>query len=370
VTIDELQDESFADMNLVSIAFPTTRFNVGRKLLVGCNELAAIEWNSANKIPEDILGDISLPNILLYVKNANYANNVFGNVIVGNFAESIILHDTKVSNFYCPREFTARKISYTHNYAQKTVSGKCTGWETIALPFTPTAITHAVNGLMAPFAANDVTKKPFWLCELTESGFVNSNSIMANTPYIIAMPNDKHYSDEYILAGDVTFEGRNIRVLASSELNYSMKKDKKFVPNFMNVDKDQCMTLNVSETYNGYAMGSLFVQGLRNASPFEAFVTMEGMQLMRQQLFFIDGIETGIEGVDSDGIYVCVEGKNIHVTGVYDGDNICVYNIVGKPVSSSIVTGNKTQIKNLPSGTFVLIVKRNGTTLKAIKFNL
>jgi hypothetical protein len=373
VTIDELQDESFADMNLVSIAFPSVRFNVGKRLLVGCNELAAIEWNSTNKIPEDILGDIKMPNILLYVKNANYANGVFGNVIVGNSAESIILQDSKTSNFYCPHEFTAHKITYTHNYAQKTESGKCTGWETIALPFTPTAIVHNANGSMAPFAANDATKKPFWLCELTESGFVNSNALMANTPYIIAMPNNIHYADEYILAGNVTFEGSNVKVLASLELNYGSKGGKTFVPNFMNIDKDECMTLNVGETYNGYAMGSMFVQSLRNASPFEAYITMDGLQSMARQTFSIEDIEsTGFEDVESFDIDINVDiaEKSILVRGTGKGDNICVYNISGEMLSSTIAANNRVQIKNLPSGIFILVAKRNGVIITTRKFNL
>ncbi len=371
VIIDELQDEALADMNLLTIAFPAARFNVGRRMLVGCNELAAIEWNSANKVPEDIIGDVTLPNMLLYVKNANYANNVFRNVIVGNSAESITLCDSKSSNFYCPREFTARKISYTHNYTQKTVNGKCTGWETIALPFSPTSITHAKNGLMAPFAANGATKKPFWLCKLTESGFFNSDAIVANTPYIIAMPNNEHYADEYILSGDVTFEGSNVKVLASSELNKGRKGNKVFIPNFMNVDKDECMTLNVGETYEGHSMGSMFVQGLRNASPFEAYVTMDGLAAMaKRQTFSIDDIKTDIELIERDRIIIKTEGNNVLLTGTSVGDEVCVYNVTGGMVSSSTATSKSMYLKNLPSGVFVLVVKRKGIIIKSIKFNL
>lgn len=371
VTIDELQDEALADMNLVSVSFPTARFNPGRRLLVGCNNLAAIEWNSANRVPEDILGGISLPNLLLYVKNANYANDVFKNVVVGNSAESITLHDSKSSNFYCPREFTARKISYVHNYTQKTVNGKCTGWETIALPFTPTSIHHSKNGLMAPFAANDATKKPFWLCELTTSGFVNSGAIKANTPYIIAMPNNEHYADEYVLAGNVTFEGSNVKVLASSDLKYGSKGDKTFVPNFMNMDKDECMTLNVGEIYEGYAMGSMFVQGLRNASPFEAYVTMDGLRSKAlRQVFFIGGTETGMETVELDDVSIKVGVHDVLVSGTIAGDVLTLYNVNGGIMRNTIAHDDTIYMKDLPAGTFVMVVKRNNVIIKSIKFNL
>lgn len=371
VTIDELKDEALADMNLITVSLPTARFNVGRRILVGCTGLAAIEWNSTNKVPEDIVGDAELPNLLLYVKNASSAGNVFKNVVVDRTAETITLQDSKSSNFYCPHEFTARKITYTHNYSQATGNGKCMGWETIALPFAPTSIHHAKNGQMAPFAAGDAAKKPFWLSELTEGGFVNSDAIAANTPYIIAMPNNDHYADEYILAGDVTFEGSNVKVLASSDLNYGSKGDKTFVPNFMNTGRDECMTLNVGEEYQGHAVGSIFVQSLRNASPFEAYVTVEGMkQMPRRQVFCIDGTETGIEAIEARSITVKAANNTIFVLGTTAGDVVRLYNTAGSMIHSSVAYDESVQIKNVNAGIYIVTVSRDDAVIKSIKINL
>lgn len=371
VTIDELKDEALADMNLITVSLPTARFNVGRRILVGCTNLAAIEWNSTNKVPEDIVGDAELPNLLLYVKNASSAGNVFKNVVVDRTAEAITLQDSKSSNFYCPHEFTARKITYTHNYSQLTGNGKCMGWETIALPFAPTSIHHAKNGQMAPFAAGDAAKKPFWLSELTEGGFVNSDAIAANTPYIIAMPNNDHYADEYILAGDVTFEGSNVKVLASSDLNYGSKGDKTFVPNFMNTGRDECMTLNVGEEYQGHAVGSIFVQSLRNASPFEAYVTVEGMkQTPRRQVFCIDGTETGIEAIEARNITVKAANSTIFVSGTTAGDVVRLYNTAGSMIHSSVAYDESVQIKNVNAGIYIVTVSRDDAVIKSIKINL
>lgn len=371
VTIDELKDEALADMNVITVSLPTARFNVGRRILVGCTNLAAIEWNSTNKVPEDIVGDAELPNLLLYVKNASSAGNVFKNVVVDNTAETISLQDSKSSNFYCPHEFTARKITYTHNYSQLTGNGKCMGWETIALPFAPTSIHHAKNGQMAPFAAGDAAKKPFWLSELTEGGFVNSGSIEANTPYIIAMPNNDHYADEYILAGNVTFEGSNVKVLASSDLNYGSKGDKTFVPNFMNTSRDECMTLNVGEEYQGHAVGSIFVQSLRNASPFEAYVTVEGMkQMPRSQVFCIDGTETGIEAIEARNITVKAANSTIFVSGTTAGDVVRLYNTAGSMIHSSVAYDESVQIKNVNAGIYIVTVSRDDAVIKSIKINL
>lgn len=366
-------DGAFANKQIISVFLPKTLTSVGSNLFAGCGNIAAIGWSANKELPSSTIAGISNPNLLLYVLKSDYAPSNIKNVIVNGVAENIALNSGNGDSncyFYCPREFTASKISYTHNYTQKTVSGKCTGWETIALPFTPTSITHSKNGQMAPFAANDVTKKPFWLCELTESGFVNSDAIKANTPYIIAMPNNEHYADEYILSGDVTFEGSNVKVLASSELNYGSKGDKTFVPSFMNADKDECMTLNVGETYEGHAMGSMFVQGLRNASPFEAYVTMHGLQSMTRQIFCIDDMETDIERNENDDININIAGQNVTITGITNGDYICIYNVAGNMISSSRSMDKIMYINNLHSGIYILTVKRNGSIVKSTKFNL
>lgn len=369
-----IQDGAFTNKQLISVFLPKTLTSMGSNLFAGCENIAAIGWSADIELPSSAIGGVNNPNLLLYVQKSDYAPNDIENVIVNGIAENIVLYESNGGgkyNFYCPREFTARKISYIHNYAQKTVSGKCTGWETIALPFSPTSITHTKNGQMAPFAANDATKKPFWLCKLTESGFVNSDVIVANTPYIIAMPNNEHYADEYILSGDVTFEGINVKVLASSELNKGSKGDKTFVPNFMNVDKDECMSLNVGDTYEGHAMGSVFVQGLRNASPFEAYVTMDGLATMaKRQTFCIDGTETGMEVIALSRISIKPASHDVLVSGITTGDIVTLYDTIGNVVHLEVAHNESMHLKNLPKGIFVLTVKRNAKIIKSIKFNL
>ena len=373
VTLSRLDDQALASMSLISVSMPSTPFTCGSKVLGGCTRLAAIEWNSTTKVPEDILGGMQLPNLLLYVKNVSVASASFKNVVVGTQAEEIVLSDTEGSNFYCLREFTARSIRYTHTYGQKTVIGQCTGWESIALPFAPTSITHAVNGSMSPFAAQSKEDKPFWLCELTHMGFESADRIEANKPYLIAMPNNDKYSDEYILAGEVTFSGKDVKVLASSDLTTDAKDGNIFTPNFVYRDKATCMTLNVGEEYDGHLPGSLFASNYRQAKPFEAYVTTTGM-MSRKQVWFIEDQTTGLEewNIPSSAeiTLAWAQGKVI-AKGTRKGDLMTVHDLNGRLLNSVTATGCRAALEchGLTHGTVIVRVTRNGKLIKNMKYN-
>ena len=92
--------------------------------------------------------------------------------------------------------------------------GNGKGWETIALPFDVQRIVHSTRGEIVPFAGygSASNRKPFWLGNMSASGFKRASSIQANEPYIIAMPNNSKYNNDYNLAGDVTFSADNVQV--------------------------------------------------------------------------------------------------------------------------------------------------------------
>ena len=111
---------------------------------------------------------------MLYVKDTPYAPATIQNVVVNGIASRIVLTDASTgNNFYCPQAFSAMQISYTHNYQMQTGIDEVKGWETIALPFNVQAVSHAAKGAIKPFASwkNGDSEKPFWLYELTGSGF-------------------------------------------------------------------------------------------------------------------------------------------------------------------------------------------------------
>jgi carbon monoxide dehydrogenase subunit G len=237
-------------------------------------DLCAIIWNPEVAFTENVRN----PNLLLYVKAEDYAPTAIKNVVVNGSASSITLTDAASgNNFYCPEEFTAKSISYTHHYTMDTGLGESKGWETIALPFDVQKISHQSKGEIVPFAnwKSGDSKKPFWLMEFGNSGWKDANSIKAYTPYIISMPNHEKYKADYKLNGNVTFSAANVKIGKTQNYSTSSYGGKTFVPNYSLQTDRNCLALNVNNdyiTYQGSDWGSKFSSG-RDVHPFEAYMT-------------------------------------------------------------------------------------------------
>ncbi len=284
-----LPDRAFEGMQLVSYSSPqqSQAISVGEHVFAGCKQLAAIVWNITDNMPAQMLDDVDNDNFLVYVPSRIYAPASYtGNLISGSEAESIVLHDSETGgNFYCPRRFFARSISYTHTYSQATEPSVTMGWETLALPFDVASITHATNGAMKPFAADaDVTEfRPFWLYELAETGFVRAAEIEAYKPYIISMPNNAKYADHFNLAGEVTFAGAADGVwVEADQADATTKGSITFLPTMMQVPQAaNILALNVDKALHPEEAdmpeltGSAFVAGLRDVHPFQAYALAE-----------------------------------------------------------------------------------------------
>lgn len=237
------------------------------------SSMAALIWNVEAVLPNNTFNNASLgSNFLLYVKAASYAPSSVKNVVVDGTAQSVSLSDDG-GQFYCPQAFTARSISYTHNYSMET-GGNGKGWETIALPFDVQKISHSSRGEIVPFPAysSSSNQKPFWLANFSGSGFRRTAAVLANEPYIIAMPNSTKYQNEYNLAGDVMFSAENVQVPKTPTFSGT------FMPAFSTVKKaSSVLALNVNNRYvkysGSYEAGSCFISGLRDIRPFEAYLT-------------------------------------------------------------------------------------------------
>ncbi len=300
-------------------------------------ELAAVIWNPTY----DFTATVSNPNLLLYVKAEQYAPSSIQNVVVNGTASNIVLAEAQEgNNFYCPQAFVAQKISYTHNYQMQTGVGESKGWETIALPFDVQTITHETKGTIVPFAQwnNSSNKKPFWLMELTGTGFVETGSIKAYTPYIISMPNNPQYDSQWLLKGKVTFAASSVTVGKTENLNQSIFNGRTFIPCFAEKKADEGFyALNVSndwETNNsGMTEGSKFVLNMRRIHPFEAYMISSSNAAPYFDVF--DDMTTGIQVMD--------EGRWMKEEAVYDLQGRKVENPSKKGVY--IVNGKKMIIK-------------------------
>ena len=290
---NELTDSILQGCNMLAVELPDNIERVGNGLFAGCVNLASIIWNSDLDLPQNALDGIENPNLLLYVSDASQAVRTgITNVVVNGVAQRITLTDNILSdgsrgnsNFYCPRSFRVlNEITYTHIYTQRTLIGDCGGWETIALPFDVQKIRHKDKGEIVPFGQSATGKRQFWLCTLTDNEFVDTDSIRANTPYLISMPNNEEYSPIYCLDGEITFSSRRVVVPVSEPVNTGNQLSM-FIPCFEHMDKSTSIyTINVGEELWDNAPGSLFLKDYRDVYPFEGYRLISSQNVQHIQI--------------------------------------------------------------------------------------
>ena len=302
--------------------------------------LAAIIWNADAAFN----GSVNNPNLLLYVKEIEYASSDITNVIVGSTAEAITLTDAANGNdFYCPKAFTANRITYEHNYCMRSGYNTCQGWETIVLPFDVTQILRQSETELVPYKAWTAgnSKRPFWLYSLTELGWRAETVIAANTPYLIGMPNNENYEQSYNVSGNIQFIGINVQVKASENLITGKNEDKTLVPNYQNLARDaNVYALNVNNQWSRNTVseveGSAFVSSLRAVHPFEAYLIVEGAAAAKRVIPIFDESITGIQ--ESSG-----------VSSLATRSQPAIYDLSGR----RIVNG-KAERRRLPRGVYVV----------------
>ena len=301
-------------------------------------DLAAIIWNP--KTP--FTGQVSNPNLLLYVTSVDYAPSTIKNVVINNKAASITLTDAAEGNdFYCPQEFTAQRITYSHYYGMTTGFHESRGWETIALPFDVDKITHSTKGTLVPFASwnNGGSAKPFWLYEYGAGGFKEATAIRANTPYIISMPNNDQYLADYRVNGTVTFSAENAVVKKSENMQTVTNGSYTFVPNFAKQDASTVLyVLNVNNNYatntTASTEGSVFIRNNRAVHPFEAYMTTSSANAKPFFAVFED-VPTGIY----DATHLIDNGELI-IDNVGDWYSVSGQKLSGKPAKKGIYIHN------------------------------
>ena len=243
--------------------------------------ITAIVWNNETELTDADLQGLDNPNMLIYVTNESLAPQNRNNIITYDFAKNIVLTDVSEGNgnFYCPQEFKAEKITYSHDYGQTTEIGVARGWESIALPFAVQTITHETKGLIAPFG-NDASNKHFWLRQLTENGLARATEIEPNTAYLISMPNNNAYYADFNLNGLVTFSSVDVWVPKTQihAVDYHTEKGMVvLLPNFQRRASDYTTyALNVGEQRGDYPEGSVFEREYRDIRPFEAYTFHQG----------------------------------------------------------------------------------------------
>lgn len=302
---------------------------VAEGALMDNKELAAVVWKPALKFTEKV----SNPNLLLYVKQAQFASPDIQNVILGDMdngetllADNITLVEADNDNdFYCPLAFIAKHISYEHNYSMISGHKTCQGWETLVLPFDVSMMVSPKGTELVPYTSweHGSNLRPYWLYELTTEGWKAANGIKANTPYIISMPNNEAYESSYNITGDIQFVGYNVQVVASDKITNGQYGNKRLVANYRNQKANNGIyALNVNNRWNNNTdtsvEGSAFIRGLRQVRPFEAYMALEGGNAGIRAIPVFGNETTGI--------------MTLPTTGLEDAD--AIYNLNGQRVNS------------------------------------
>ena len=225
--------------------------------------------------------------------------------------------------------------------------GNARGWETIALPFDVQKVTHESKGEIIPFAnwRSGDAKKPFWLMQLSGSGWTMATSIKANTPYIISMPNNQQYIAGFLLNGRVTFSSENVNVPKTENLTIANYSDRTFVPSFSSMEKsNDVLALNVvndiERVTGGSIEGSTFERNLRPVHPFEAYMTSTSST---RSIGIDEGMATGIIEL---------------ISALSDEGVLRIYNLNGQLVKIEEGRSLDEVMKSLPAGVYVVNGKK------------
>jgi hypothetical protein len=306
-SLKEIGSSAFHDTHIGIFTVPESVTSVGEGFLSYCQNLVGVIWKSSVEVPR-ITYDSQWHTFLYLTTNSEgvapaYNDCWKGGVIVDGVGDSIVLKSGN-NPYACPQAFKAKKIYYSMDFNANwdyTGYGTSKGWRTIALPFSPTKITHPDAGLLAPFGSEiEEDFKPFWLRDLTADGFVNVTKMEVNHPYIISMPyNPSIYLDEYNIRGTVTFEAENVEIQAS-EIGDNFEGVEgpgyTFYPIYRNQKKaGNIYALNTSNSVSGYNTGSVFARSLQEIYPFEGYVMSSSLR----SVISLDGTRAATRGASS-----------------------------------------------------------------------
>ncbi|MBD5268659.1 MAG: starch-binding protein [Bacteroides sp.] len=324
---------------------------VGAQALVSaCPNICAVKWTAPMAVPANFSESFQNKNLLIYLDARAYAPASMPNVIVaGQATDGIILTDGYP--FYCPEAFTANRAEITRDFSMTSGMGEAQGWETIALPFSADRFEHESAGSIAPFAAATGEDTPFWLYGLSSGGWEAASEIEANTPYIISMPNNEAYADRFNLNGKVRIYAENVEVpvTQNGESTYGSRH---FRTSMMPMEASTALyNLNDATLTGGYRPGSVFIPGLRDVRPLEAYMTTNSPE--RAIRIFNDFTHVDLLPVfGDDGLTVRSLNGAIIISSMTERD-VRVMDAAGAVVASPrLMPGEETRIDTLPHGVY------------------
>ena len=216
------------------------------------------------------------------------------NVVKGSAAEALTLTDGY--DFYTPVSFTASTAAYTRTFSL--AANGADGWNTIMLPFTVATVTCG-GAEVDWFHSSSDTGKNFWLKAFSgdEAGSVYfdfAETLQANTPYIIAVPDDRWGSEWQMTGKPVTFSGTNATIAATE--TFSVSGDNyKFLGDTRSTSVSKLYALNAAGGSFKYSESATTIDAFR-----AWFVGSSISSLAMPALGIANGPFTGISAITTD----------------------------------------------------------------------
>lgn len=345
--------DALARTALTSLALPRDITAAGNGIVRETTSLTSLRWNAAIPFTPAMAADQGNPNLLLYIADRSLAPVTINNVVAGGQAERLVL--VPGYPFNCPEGFTAATASYTRSFNMKSGMGECAGWETISLPFNVERYVNGADTECAPFLPDgSYTLKPFWLYTLDESGWRRASTIEAHKPYIISMPNNEVYIDEWNLAGEMTFSAANVRIDPTAGID-AVSGVRTLHPSYTGEAEDAGRyVVNAYDEGGEYLPGSVFLPGWKAVAPFECYFTAADSP--RRISIFGDflGLESAYGDHAASGLRCRVQNGALYILSDTDR-HVRIANTTGAVVRTADLTaGEEIRIDDLVHGFYLV----------------
>lgn len=270
------------------------------------------------------------PNTLYYVGNKNITGLENANKVLVNryspslpVAEKIVLDDNY--SFACPIAFVAKDVKYSRQFTNSYAKGK--GWETIALPFNVQKVS--INGEAIDwYKTKDETGKNFWLLsydgqENDDVCFRYAPEFLANTPYVMGVPEKMKNVNIDFTATNVQFEVRDLSATQGANYTYFGSYRER----------------TVQDAYTINATGDKFEKLGTAVKPFRGYFAGKGTAATLN-LKAIGYDVAGIDNIAEDGTFAAPQA---------------VFDLQGRKVAT---IKNASELNNLPKGIYVVKGKK------------
>lgn len=358
--LETIEASAFAGTAISTIEIPATVTKIGTEAFICSyetpegefrNQLNTVVWNPDWEVPYNVFS----PTTYLYIPengsvNPNAAYN-FTYIFRGGVTDQMAI-ESDGGQFSIARELKAKNVYYYKNFNTESGYNSPAGWKTIVLPFDVDRFTYtqystepnAPGTPLAPFGnsllESDGTALPFWLYELTATGYVSATSIKANKPYLICMPNNRAYPEANNITGNVRFSAQNdagiLLVPTEGALHPAEGAGYNLVPTYTTIEKsEQVYTLNETDAYydgnKSYPAGSVFIRNYADVAPFQAYVQTKDSPTSAPKFYSIGGNGGSITGFENliltpdqatkayskNGI-LCIESNAARTIRIYD----------------------------------------------------